>query len=104
MDARPPMSDDPNAWTLSQRLATSRGQIAWDRLGSGPPLVLVHGTPSRSVLWRNVAPLLAEQCTVYVFDLLGYGQSQRHVQQEVSIRVHGDVLSELVQTWGLDKP
>jgi len=97
-------SNDPSAWTLSQRLDTGRGQIAWDSVGSGPPLVLVHGTPSRSVLWRNVAPLLAEQNTVYVFDLLGYGQSQRHVQQEVSIRVHGDVLSELVQTWGLDKP
>lgn len=33
-----------------------------DRLGppgDGPPVVLVHGTPSRSVLWRNVAPALA---------------------------------------------
>ncbi|MDQ3577946.1 MAG: alpha/beta hydrolase [Actinomycetota bacterium] len=97
-------SNDPNAWTLSQRLDTGRGQIAWDSLGSGPPVVLVHGTPSRSVLWRNVAPLLAEQFTVYVFDLLGYGQSERHVQQEVSLRVHGAVLAELVRAWDLDAP
>jgi len=58
--------------------------------------VLVHGTPSRSVLWRTVAPLLAAHFTVYVFDLLGLGESETCEAQEVSIRVHGEVLAELV--------
>jgi len=88
---------DPSAWTLKRRAAISRGEIAWDVFGDGPPVVLVHGTPSRSVLWRNVAPALAERFTVYVFDLLGFGQSERHEDQDVSIRVHGEVLAELVQ-------
>ncbi len=52
------MPSDPAAWTLTRRSATAHGEIAWDRLGDGPPVVLVHGTPSRSVLWRDVAPLL----------------------------------------------
>jgi pimeloyl-ACP methyl ester carboxylesterase len=95
---------DPASWSLEQRATTARGEIAWDVLGAGPPVVLVHGTPSRSVLWRTVAPLLAERFTVYVFDLLGFGQSERNEQQEVSIRVHGEVLAELVQTWGLEAP
>lgn len=95
---------DPTSWTLGQRATTTRGEIAWDDVGDGPPVVLVYGTPSRSVLWRGVAPLLAERFTVYVFDLLGFGQSERHEQQEVSIRIHGEVLAELVQTWGLDAP
>lgn len=98
------MNADPTAWDLGQRSTTSRGEILWDVLGAGPPVVLVHGTPSRSVLWRNVAPALAEQFTVYVFDLLGYGQSERHVRQQVSVRVHGEVLAELVREWGLDSP
>ncbi len=98
------MQLDPAGWTLGRRLLTTRGTIAWDVLGAGPPVVLVHGTPGRSVLWRNVAALLAEQCTVYVFDLLGFGQSERHVEQEVSVRVHGDLLVELVRAWGLPEP
>ena len=98
------MPSDPAAWTLTRRSATAHGEIAWDRLGDGPPVVLVHGTPSRSVLWRDVAPLLADRFTVYVFDLLGYGQSERYEQQEVSIRVHGQVLAELVSTWGVHAP
>ena len=56
------------------------------------------------MLWRDVAPLLAEHFTVYVFDLLGFGQSERHVEQEVCIRSQGEVLAELVQTWGLRAP
>lgn len=89
---------------LTRRGLTSHGEIAWDRLGAGPPVVLVHGTPSCSVLWRNVAPALAERFTVYVFDLLGFGQSERDENQDVSIRVHGKVLAELVQGWGLAAP
>jgi pimeloyl-ACP methyl ester carboxylesterase len=98
------MSRDLAVWSLEQRATTTRGEIAWDVMGDGPPLVLAHGTPSRSVLWRDVAPLLAERYAVYVFDLLGYGQSERYEQQEVSIRVHGQVLAELVQSWGLEAP
>ena len=98
------MPADPASWTLTRRAATSPGEIAWDVLGDGPPVVLVHGTPSRSVLWRNVAPVLAEHFTVYVFDLLGFGQSERHEDQEVSIRVHGEVLAELVRAWELEAP
>ncbi|MGI8876430.1 MAG: alpha/beta fold hydrolase [Egibacteraceae bacterium] len=98
------MPSDPASWTLERRTVTTHGEIAWDRLGAGPPVVLVHGTPSRSVLWRDVAPLLADRFTVYVFDLLGFGQSERYEDQEVSIRVHGQVLAELVSTWAMQAP
>jgi pimeloyl-ACP methyl ester carboxylesterase len=98
------MPTDPSAWTLTRRAATSRGEIAWDVIGDGPPVVLVHGTPSRSVLWRDVAPVLAEHFAVHVFDLLGFGQSERHEHQEVSIRVQGEVLAELVAAWRLEAP
>lgn len=98
------MPTDPAAWTLTRRAATSRGEIAWDVIGDGPPVVLVHGTPSRSVLWRDVAPALAEHFAVHIFDLLGFGQSERHEHQEVSIRVQGEVLAELVAAWRLDAP
>lgn len=91
-------------WTLGRAIPTAFGTIAWEALGEGPPVVLVHGTPSRSLLWREVAPRLAEQFTVYVFDLLGYGESEPNHGQEVTVGVHGRVLDEIVRLWGLTQP
>jgi pimeloyl-ACP methyl ester carboxylesterase/formiminotetrahydrofolate cyclodeaminase len=66
-------------------------------------VVLVHGTPSRSCLWRNVASALADRFTVYVFDLLGYGDSEPR-GQDVSIAAQSRLLTELVGRWGLEAP
>lgn len=89
---------------LRQRAATSSGKIAYEVYGSGPPVVLVHGTPSRAVVWRHVVARLADRHRVFVFDLLGFGDSERHVDQDVSIAVHGRVLQELIGFWGLERP
>jgi haloacetate dehalogenase len=43
--------------------------------GAGPPLLLLHGFPQTHLMWRGVAPLLAESFTVVCADLRGYGQS-----------------------------
>jgi haloacetate dehalogenase len=45
--------------------------------GSGPPLLLLHGYPQTRVVWRAIAPSLAERFTVVVPDLRGYGRSAK---------------------------
>ena len=45
--------------------------------GSGPPLLLLHGYPQTHVMWRKVAPRLAQDFTVVVPDLRGYGDSSK---------------------------
>jgi len=45
------------------------------RKGTGRPLLLMHGYPETHVTWRKVAPQLAEQFSVFVPDLRGYGES-----------------------------
>jgi pimeloyl-ACP methyl ester carboxylesterase len=92
-------------WTLRERFATGAGgEIAWDRFGQGPPIVLVHGTPWSSWSWRHVAPALAERFTVHVFDLLGFGASDKDPGQDVSLAAHGQRLADLIDSWGLDSP
>jgi pimeloyl-ACP methyl ester carboxylesterase len=91
-------------WVLSKRFETGAGQIAWDRLGQGPPVVLVHGTPWSSWTWRRVARELAESFTVYVFDLLGFGASDKRPDHDVSLSGHGRRLADLLDHWGLDSP
>jgi haloacetate dehalogenase len=45
------------------------------RLGSGSPVLLLHGFPQTHLMWRHVAPLLARDFTVVCADLRGYGRS-----------------------------
>jgi len=78
--------------------------VAYEVFGEGSPVVLVHGTPTRSYLWRNIVPALAEHRSVYVYDLLGYGESEKGEGQDVSIAAQARVLKELVEAWGLEEP
>lgn len=91
-------------WRLGRRVETSGGEVAYEVFGEGPPVVLVHGTPSRSYIWREVVPALADRFSVYVYDLLGFGESERGEGVDVSIAAQGRALAELVEAWGLEKP
>lgn len=91
-------------WNLRRRVTLSGGEIAYDVLGFGPPILLVHGTPSRSYIWRDVALRLADRFSVYAFDLLGFGQSERREGLDLSISAQARLLAELVETLGLDTP
>ena len=67
----------PFAGFDARRLETSRGTVHAMVGGSGPPVLLLHGYPQSLLMWRAVAPLLAERCTVVATDLAGYGGSFR---------------------------
>jgi haloacetate dehalogenase len=45
------------------------------RYGSGPPILMVHGFPRASLMWRFLAPKLASNHTVVCIDLRAYGRS-----------------------------
>jgi pimeloyl-ACP methyl ester carboxylesterase len=98
------MENKTDGWRLGRREATSAGEVAYEVFGEGPPVVLVHGTPTRSYLWRNVTPSLTERNSLYVYDLLGFGESERKEGQDLSIAAQSRLLNELVDAWGLDKP
>ena len=49
--------------------------LAHDRIGSGPPLILVHGLGMSKEVWRPVVPLLAPEREVVAIDLPGFGAS-----------------------------
>lgn len=79
--------------------------VRWGRLGNaGPALVMVHGTPFSSHVWRRIAPLVATHYQVFYFDLLGYGQSEQAEGQDVSLGVQNRLLAALLTHWGLEQP
>lgn len=94
----------PTPWKLHQRVPVAAGEAATGVFGDGPPVVLVHGTPASSYLWRNAVPALAGRHTVYVWDLLGFGDSRIAPGATPSIAQQAGTLAELVDHWGLTAP
>lgn len=96
-----------NAWELRESWESPTGTLRWDRLGpeDGPPVVLLHGTPFSSYVWHDIAPALAaDGHRVHVWDMPGYGSSQKSDGQDVSLKAQGEVFAELLGVWGLSNP
>lgn len=89
---------------LSRTLQWRGRTVAWDRFGQGPALVLLHGTPWSSALWRPIADTLAEHFTVYLWDMPGYGASSKDSEHSVDLGLQGELFAELLEQWGLDRP
>src|ERR1700746_2052766 len=60
-----------------RRIETSGARINLVAGGSGPPLLLLHGYPQTHLMWRKLAPRLAEEFTIVAPDLRGYGDSSK---------------------------
>ena len=56
-------------------IQTPGTEILVCRGGSGFPLLLLHGFPETHLMWRDLAPMLAQTFTVVLADLRGYGAS-----------------------------
>jgi len=52
-------------------------RIAYVEMGTGDPIVFLHGNPTSSYLWRNVLPSLAQLGRALAPDLIGMGDSDK---------------------------
>jgi pimeloyl-ACP methyl ester carboxylesterase len=91
---------------LTRTFRSSSGDVRWDRLGdpAAPPVVLLHGTPFSSFVWRAVARALAPHHQVFLWDMPGYGASAKFTGQDVTLAAQGRVFTELLAHWGLTEP
>ncbi|MDG2336154.1 MAG: haloalkane dehalogenase [Myxococcota bacterium] len=80
-------------------------RIAYVDRGEGDPVVLLHGNPTSSYLWRNVIPELEGCGRVIVPDLIGQGDSEKLSASEgpdrYSFGVAYDYLDGLLQALDL---
>jgi haloalkane dehalogenase len=62
----------------TQQFAEVNGKrIAYLEAGAGDPIVLLHGNPTSSFLWRNIIPELEGCGRVIAPDLIGQGDSEK---------------------------
>ena len=79
-------------------------RVRWQVAGEGPPVVLCHGTPWSSALWDPLATELAKTWRVYCWDMLGYGQSAKTPNDDVSIAAQAALFDALLNHWNLASP
>ena len=92
----------------SQQFAEVNGKrIAYLEAGAGDPIVLLHGNPTSSYLWRNIIPELEGSGRVIAPDLIGQGDSDKLPAEDgpdrYSFQVAYDYLDGLLRQIGADQ-
>ena len=72
--------------------------------GSGPAIVLLHGTPKNSFYWYKLFPLLTPHFTVVAPDLRGFGYTDKPPATEgYDCRQNAEDVAELMSQLGHEK-
>src|SRR6266511_5867044 len=89
--------------SMEQSFATTGpGRIAYLEGGQGVPILLIHGMPTSSYLWRRVLPLLAPRFRVFAPALMVFGDSDKPEDADLSIVAQAQYLRVLMDTVGWD--
>jgi haloalkane dehalogenase len=94
---------DPALYPFESRwFDSSRGRVHYVDEGSGPPIVLCHGNPTWSFLYRQIIVALRDRFRCIALDYLGFGLSDRPPSFGYTIEEHVQVAGELVDHLNLD--
>lgn len=77
--------------------------IAYTDIGSGPPLILMHGIPTWSYLYHQVVDRLAEANRVIAPDFIGHGSSDKRDGLDRSLLAQRDMIIALMDAMSLPK-
>ncbi|HJS19874.1 MAG TPA: alpha/beta fold hydrolase [Anaerolineales bacterium] len=77
-------------------------RLAYERRGSGTPMVLLHGYPLDHHLWEDVVPLLEDQFDLILPDLRGFGGSST-VDSFYTLEDYASDIAGLLDHLGIQK-
>ena len=61
----------------SNYIEVEGSKIHYIDVGSGDPILFLHGNPTSSYLWRNIIPYLSSSGRCIAMDLIGMGKSDK---------------------------
>jgi haloalkane dehalogenase len=102
--AAPIRSEDPFP---RSRVRVKDVEMAYVDVGQGRPVVLLHGNPTSSYLWRNVIPHLTHLGRCIAPDLVGMGESGKLPDPgpgRYDFDTHATYLEAFLQEVELDEP
>ena len=99
------LTHELHTWMASGRFVQVDGiNLFYRQLGTGPDLVCLHGFPTSSWDWHLILPELARHFRVTVFDLPGYGLSDKPPGRSYSLLKQMDTVSLLLRNLGINSP
>jgi haloalkane dehalogenase len=100
---RPDFQPDRRLYPFESRWFDSAvGPVHYVDEGQGPPLLLLHGNPTWSFLYRNVIAALSGSFRCVAPDYPGFGLSVRPEGYDYTPREHAAVVAALVEHLGLE--
>jgi pimeloyl-ACP methyl ester carboxylesterase len=93
-----------NTSTNGQRrgLPLEDARVAYLDEGSGTPVLLLHGCPFASFVWRRVIPALAPTHRCIAPDLLGLGDTETNPNADWSLHAQATMAIRLLDALGID--
>ncbi|OBJ50080.1 haloalkane dehalogenase [Mycobacterium sp. 1423905.2] len=99
----PDFTPDPRLYPFESRwFDSSHGRLHYLDEGTGPPILLCHGNPTWSFLYRDIILALRDRFRCIAPDYLGFGLSARPSGFGYTAEEHASVLGEFVDHLGLD--
>jgi haloalkane dehalogenase len=78
-------------------------KIHYLKAGVGKTILLIHGWPTSSYLWRDLIPDLSTKYQVIAIDLPGFGNSDKSPQDSYSFRYYKRIIDGLLVELGVEK-
>lgn len=101
MTQRPSWIDPTEYAFRSHHFPTKDGRIHYVDEGRGVPIVMVHGNPTWSFVYRNVIRRLSPQARCIALDHLGFGLSDKPRTTDLSPQAHASRFAQFVDELGL---
>jgi haloalkane dehalogenase len=86
----------------SQWFDSSKGRMHYIDEGTGPALLLCHGNPTWSFLYRHIVATLRDRFRCVAMDYLGFGLSERPGDYDYTITEHVAMVGQLVDHLALE--
>jgi pimeloyl-ACP methyl ester carboxylesterase len=98
MHSKAAFPSDPTGW-----VSTATSRIAFRRVGSGPPLVLIHGWPFDGSTFGELTPFLSEHFTCFLPDTPGLGATEWTADTDFRFTAQGEALFRFADGVGLNE-
>jgi haloalkane dehalogenase len=77
--------------------------LGYRELGSGPPVLMLHGWPTSSFLWRDVMPPIAKANRAIAMDLPGFGASDKPLGVRYDFELFERAIDDFLDALGVDQ-
>jgi pimeloyl-ACP methyl ester carboxylesterase len=97
------MSEIDDFSRRKRRLEVGDATIRYLDEGHGPPVLLLHGCPFSTFVWRKVLPALASEYRCLAPDLLGLGDTEAPADSDWSVRAQTEMVVGLLDALGVER-